>query len=126
MSMDVVIRGYLPPRQKAASARALIPASTESESEVNVVLTWTAKTEAILRETPAIYMSSAGTHWPSEWREVGRGTHTERVENPDDPEQYIEVEVVDWIAWKRADAKDGTEVKYTYGNAANAPSNPNF
>lgn len=126
MSLEIVIRAYLPARSKQAEVSSTTAASSETESELNVFLTWEAKTAIKTSSQQTIYASSAGTKWPSAWVEVARGTHDERVENPDDPDQYITVKVVDWISWRREDGKDGTEVKYTYGNAANAPGNPNF
>lgn len=36
----------------------------------------------------------------ADWKEIDRETHTKRVENPDDPDQYIDVEVVD-VIWYR-------------------------
>jgi hypothetical protein len=38
---------------------------------------------------------SMSTFCPTAVRETARETHTKRVENPDDPTQYVNVEVID-------------------------------
>lgn len=50
---------------------------------------------------------------PANWVEIKRASKTERIENPNDPEQFIEVEVASQVTMKNSATGD-TET-WTFG-----------
>jgi len=57
------------------------------------------------------------TQSPTAWREFSRQTRNVRVENPEDPSQYVVVEVIDSITFSRTGSDGQTEYRTDYYNS---------
>lgn len=74
---------------------------TEISETITSVLEWTATTSANEASIPEQQYGPPIDYTPEEQKEVDRETVTRRVENPEDPSQYVDVEDTARLAMKR-------------------------
>ena len=96
--MEPIVRPWLNARQPVNPRVQINPASDEELSETTIV--WGAKMPSQFDSAPGVSIRVV-----EDQTEVNRVTHDKRVENPDDPSQFVDVKVIDEINFRGADGK---------------------
>jgi hypothetical protein len=105
IAMQPPVKAGRPDRQRAL----------ELQPEGESTLTFTAKVKATITTLPGmgIKFKWAADDDPNQV-ELQRATHTKRITNPEDSEQYVDVEVIDSITFKNS---LGEVINYSLANA---------
>lgn len=67
----------------------------QPQDDTTPILTWTAQTDVQIFEAPSL-----GFQTKDDEQEVDRVTREERVENPEDSNQYVDVEIIEEITFR--------------------------
>jgi hypothetical protein len=62
------------------------------------------------------FSTSVNTYVDTKTKEIDRTTHTKRIENKDDPSQFVDVEVVDKLSVESGKQKKYQKTEYEFKN----------
>lgn len=114
VSLETVVRPFLPRTNAKPDRERLFwaggnrtnGAATTTEGEEIPLLEWesSCRPEVTTLEGLSVYRDE-GSDRDVEQNEIARKSRIERVENPDDPSQYVDVEVYDEITFENDSKK---------------------
>lgn len=103
VDLEKVVRPFIvvldPPSRVRPGEQEIEQATTTSTEPELAVLEWSARAGVQTTDLPSlgVILNSDDTDSDGILDEIGRSTHTVRVTNPDDPDQFVDVEVADSI-----------------------------
>lgn len=124
VDMESIVRPFVPAistptRQRQSFAGGAFGFGRELGTELSTeqrssTIAWQATASVQITTLPGLGFTQAlDPDTPSDQSEISRTTHTVRVTNPDDPTQFVDVEVADAIVFKDA---DGNTLQQNFNN----------
>lgn len=109
MTLEQVVRPYQSPGRRYGKlfVQRIQPTPTEPET---AVLNWTAQTNTQADTIPGFKLT---INYKQLHNEVSRKTTVARVTNPEDPNQYVDVERIDEITFN---GNDGVQQRFVFNN----------